>query len=243
MEELSERQKNILEIVIREHIENASPISSKFIEEKYSLGVSPATIRAELYNLIEKGYLFQPYTSSGRVPTDKGYRFFVDLLTEKEIKKIEKRIEKRMTREVEKMQAEIENRVHFIRQFTRFIAQSSSSLAVSYFPKDNILYKEGWKEVLSDPEFTDIEKIHDFMTLVEDFEEGIDSLYSENERTNCVRIYIGQESPFSKRDDFSVLISPCKISRKKGIFAMMGPKRMAYEKNINLVESIIKLLR
>ncbi len=238
MEDLTKRQSKILEIVIREYIYHASPISSKFIEEKYDLGVSPATIRNEMFELIEKKYLFQPHTSSGRVPTDKGYRFFVNLLSESQTKELEKRIVK----EIVQMKKEIDGRVHFIREFTRFLAQTSSSLTVSYFPKENLLYKEGWKEVLQDPEFIDIAKIHEFTTMVSDFEENIDSFLGQKKEDN-VQIIIGSESPFSKQHGFSILLSPCSISRKKGLLAIIGPKRMPYDKNILLVESIIKLLK
>ncbi len=237
MEELTERQKNILEIVIRDYIENAAPISSKYIEEEYDLNVSPATIRAELYCLIERGYLYQPYTSSGRVPTDKGYRFFVDILTEKEIKKLENKIIK----EVKKMQEEVEGRVRFLHEFTRLLAHTSSNLALSYFPKENVLLKEGWGDVFRDPEFDDAEKVRDFMGMVGDFEKYIDSFLSDNE-TDCIRIYIGSEAPFSKRKDFSVVVSSCRVLKRRGIFAFMGPKRMAYDRNIQLAESVIKLL-
>ncbi len=237
MTELTERQKSILEIVIREYIENALPISSKYIEEGYDLGVSPATIRAELFALIEKGYLYQPHTSSGRVPTDKGYRFFVDLLNEKEIKRLENKI----VREVQKMRDEIEGKIVFMREFTRFLAHTSSNLTLSYFPKENILLKEGWKEVLEDPEFNDVEKVRSFIGMVSDFEENIDSFLVEK-KENCLRVYIGNEAPFLKKHDFSVLVAPCKIMRKKGMLAILGPKRMAYDKNIYLIESIIKML-
>jgi len=238
MKELSERQKNILEIVIREYIENAAPISSKFIEKKYNLGVSPATIRAELFELIEKGYLYQPHTSAGRVPTDKGYRFFVDFLGEKEIQ----RLENRLAKEIKRMQREVEGKAHFIREFTRFLAQSSSSLTISYFPRESILLKEGWKSALLDPEFEDVEKIHDFMGMVEDFEKNIDSFFGDK-KEECIHVYIGSEAPFLKKHDFSVLISPCRIFKKRGLVAIMGPKRMAYDRNIYLVESIIKMMR
>jgi transcriptional regulator of heat shock response len=237
MEELTERQKNILEIVIREYIENALPISSKYLEEEYEMGVSPATIRGELYTLIEKGYLYQPHTSSGRVPTDKGYRFFVDLLNEKEIRRLEGKIIK----EVQKMQEEIEGRVHFMREFTRFLAHTSSGLSLSYFPKESILLKEGWEEVLNDPEFDDAKRVRDFMGMVSDFEENIDFFFSR-EKPECIQVYIGSEAPFLKKHDFSILIASCRILKKKGMLAILGPKRMAYEKNIYLVESIIKML-
>jgi transcriptional regulator of heat shock response len=237
MEELTERQKNILEIVIREYIESALPISSKYIEEEYELGVSPATIRGELYALIEMGYLYQPHTSSGRVPTDKGYRFFVDLLSEKEIKRLENKIIK----DVRKMQKEIAGKISFMREFTRFLAHTSSNLTLSYFPRESILLKEGWGEALKDPEFDDAERVRDFMGMVNNFEENIDS-FPLDENPHCIQIYIGSESPFSKKYDFSILVAPCKILRKKGMVAMMGPKRMAYDKNIRIIQSIIKTL-
>ncbi len=237
MKDLTERQKNILEIVIREYIENASPISSKYIEEEYDLGVSPATIRGELFELIERGYLCQLHTSSGRVPTDKGYRFFVDILIEKEIK----RMEKKFVNEVCKMREEIEERSLFLRGLTRLLAHSSSSLAVSYFPQENIFLKEGFGDVFRDPEFEDIEKIRSFIEMVDDFENNIDSFLLE-EKKEIMQVYIGKETPFSKRKDFSVLLSPCVFSKKRGLFAIMGPRRMSYEKNMALFENIIKLL-
>lgn len=237
MTDLTERQRNLLEIIIKEHIESASPISSKYIENEYDLGVSPATIRAEMYELIERGYLFQPHTSSGRVPTDKGYRFFVNNLSEREFKKIEGKL----IRRVRKMQKEIAVRSLFMREFTRFLAQTSSSLTVSYFPQDNILLKEGWGEVLKDPEFNDVTKVHGFLEMVSDFESNIDD-FLEPTKPECVRIYIGSETPFSKKEDFSIIISSCKIKKKDGCIAIMGPKRMPYEKNISLFDSIIKLL-
>jgi transcriptional regulator of heat shock response len=238
MDQLTERQQKILEIVIRDYIESALPISSKYIEEGYDLGVSPATIRAELYSLIEKGYLYQPHTSSGRVPTDKGYRFFVDLLSEKEIKRLENKIVK----EVRKMREEIEGKIVFMREFTRLLAHTSSGLTLSYFPTENLLLKEGWKEVLEDPEFDDAGRVRDFIGMVGDFEDNIDS-FLLTEKKDCLRVYIGSEAPFSKKHDFSILVAPCKIMKKKGMFAILGPKRMAYEKNIHLVESIIKMLQ
>ncbi len=238
MEELSIRQKYILEIAIKEYINHASPISSKFIENKYDLGVSPATIRGELYDLVEKGYLYQPHTSSGRVPTDKGYRFFVDNLTEKEAAKLEMK----MIEEIKRMKREIDGRVHFISEFTRFLANTSSSLTMSYFPRDHILLKEGWGKALQDPEFDDVKKVHRFTTMVDDFEENVDNFF-EDSKEQCLQVYIGKETPYFENIDFSVVVSSCSINKKKGYFAIMGPKRMAYDKNIQLVESIIDILK
>ncbi len=237
MMDLTERQKNILEIVIREYIKSAVPVSSVYIERRYGLGVSSATIRNELYELIEKGYLYQPHTSAGRVPTDKGYRFFVNLLDEREARELEHRLEE----EIERMRKEVEGRMHFLRELTRFLAQTSSGLAVSYFPRDSILLREGWEELLKDPEFNDVESVRNFMEMVGEFEDNIDSFMGDQEK-DCIRIYIGSEAPFERKYDFSVLVSPCRVSRRKGFFAIMGPKRMPYDKNIRLAESVIRFL-
>ncbi len=77
---LDERKARILRAVIEEHIETGIPVGSRIIARRYSLGVSSATIRNEMADLEETGYLDKPHTSSGRVPSDKGYRFYVDEL-------------------------------------------------------------------------------------------------------------------------------------------------------------------
>lgn len=78
--QLTERQKMILALVVREHVQTAQPVGSKRLSEDYGLEVSSATIRNEMAALAEAGYLRQPYTSAGRVPTEEGYRFFVGQL-------------------------------------------------------------------------------------------------------------------------------------------------------------------
>src|SRR5450756_2388209 len=77
MKELTDRQKNILTLVIHEYIRSAEPVGSMHIVENYRLDFSSATVRNELAELTEQGYLRQPHTSAGRVPTEEGYRYFV----------------------------------------------------------------------------------------------------------------------------------------------------------------------
>lgn len=77
MSELTERQKTILMLVIRDYIETAQPVGSNALVKRYHLDLSSATVRNELSKLDEKGYLRQPHTSAGRIPTEEGYRYFV----------------------------------------------------------------------------------------------------------------------------------------------------------------------
>jgi len=81
--DLSDRQLQILQAVISDYVENAEPVGSRSIAKKYDLGVSPATIRNEMSDLEEMGYLTHPHTSAGRVPSDKAYRLYVNNLMQK----------------------------------------------------------------------------------------------------------------------------------------------------------------
>lgn len=76
--ELSDRERQVLEAVIRSYVETAEPAGSRTISRRFGLGVSPATVRNTMADLEEKGFLFHPHTSAGRIPTDKAYRFYVD---------------------------------------------------------------------------------------------------------------------------------------------------------------------
>ena len=80
MRDLTERQEQILKIIVSTYVKSVNPIGSMTITKYYSEELSPATIRNEMHNLEERSYIRQPHTSAGRVPTDKGYRYFVDHL-------------------------------------------------------------------------------------------------------------------------------------------------------------------
>jgi heat-inducible transcriptional repressor len=80
LHELSERERRVLEAVVRSYVETAEPVGSRTISKRFALGVSPATIRNTMADLEEKGFLFHPHTSAGRIPTDKAYRVYVDAL-------------------------------------------------------------------------------------------------------------------------------------------------------------------
>ncbi len=76
--ELTDRERQVLEAVVRTYVDTAEPAGSRTVSRKFELGVSPATVRNTMSDLEEKGYLFHPHTSAGRIPTDQAYRFFVD---------------------------------------------------------------------------------------------------------------------------------------------------------------------
>ena len=80
---MDERKRRILKVITDDYITSAEPVGSRTIARKYDLGLSPATIRNEMADLEEEGYLQQPHTSAGRIPSDRGYRYYVDALMER----------------------------------------------------------------------------------------------------------------------------------------------------------------
>ncbi|HHX77151.1 MAG TPA: heat-inducible transcription repressor HrcA [Firmicutes bacterium] len=86
---LSERKKRILQVIVHDYISSAEPVGSRTISRRYKLSLSPATIRNEMADLEDLGYLEQPHTSAGRIPSQRGYRFYVDSLMEKPVLKKE----------------------------------------------------------------------------------------------------------------------------------------------------------
>lgn len=229
---ITERQTGILNSIIGEYINSAHPVSSQLLEKKYDFGIRPAAIRIEMQELADRGYLSQPHTSSGRVPTDKGYRFFVDNI-------IEKGLTENDFNEDRWANLEIEDTIKFIQSITKNLADLSTNLALIYLPDERILWKEGWESVLREPEFREEKFVFNFTRLLKSFEEGIEDL----EINSGIKIYIGKESPFPKVKDFSIICSKCHFPNKEeGIISIVGPKRMAYEKNISLINSLTKLL-
>ena len=89
MQELDERKLKILQAIIQNYLETGEPVGSRTISKYTDLNLSSATIRNEMSDLEELGYIIQPHTSAGRIPSDKGYRLYVDLLLKDKIKEVE----------------------------------------------------------------------------------------------------------------------------------------------------------
>lgn len=233
---ITERQKKILNIVVDEYISSAQPIGSEFLAKRYNFNVSPATLRNEMRGLTKNGYLFQPHTSAGRVPTDKGYRFFVDELLTANINEINLNL----VRKVEEI-GEFDNHLKLIQRITKNLAENSSGLAISYLADEGLLWKEGWEGVLQEPEFKERDFREQFLKMAENLEKEFKGFLGE--ASDLPQIYIGKENPFSEDKNFSIIISDCRFPDDlPGLVAILGPKRMSYKKNIELINSLVKLL-
>lgn len=225
---ITERQNKILNTIIGEYIESAKPVSSQLLEKKHNFEIRPAMLRIEMQKLTDEGFLHQPHTSAGRVPTDKGYRFFVDELLEERLNGFES---------ADWFDGEgIDDIIKFVQSLTKKMALASDALVLSYLEKEKIFLKEGWEEVLQEPEFEEREHIISFTRFLENLEENIENLQLNSE----IKVYIGKENPFKRAEDFSIIISKCQLGEEEGVISLLGPKRMDYDRNIGLMKSLWK---
>jgi transcriptional regulator of heat shock response len=233
---LSNRQEDILKKIVSQYIKQAEPISSDYLKRKYKTDLSPATIRNEMQKLTDMGYLYQPHTSAGRVPADKGYRYLVDSLISKEIDKL---IDETIRGEIDKIK-EIEDTFSFIQKINRILSNSSSGLVFSYLPQEDLCLRENWINVFKGPEFSLPGYTRSFLSMIDNLEKSINCFEMEDFTVN---VFIGQEVPMPRCNDFSIVISRCFFKDKETFLAILGPKRMSYTRNIPLINSVIKILK
>lgn len=122
------RKRQILQAVVEDYIATAEPVGSRTLARKWGLGVSPATIRNEMADLEDAGYLDQPHTSAGRIPSDKGYRYYVDQLLEPEPPRPE---------EIKRIEADLGARremMHLAQAAARLMAELSPYAALAVVP-------------------------------------------------------------------------------------------------------------
>lgn len=143
---MDERKKQILHAIIKDYISTAEPVGSRAVAKKYNLGVSPATIRNEMSDLEDLGYIEQPHTSAGRRPSNKGYRYYVDSLMEKETLD-----EKSMSAIRQFLSHQLNEMDFFMRQCCQMISHLTNYTAIVSLPQAGKGKLEKIQLVLLDP--------------------------------------------------------------------------------------------
>lgn len=218
--ELEEREANILEIIIRDYIHYACPVSSQRVLECKSLPWSPATIRSTMAELENGGYLSQPHTSAGRVPTQKGYRFFVDNIMEDTI------LPRHFTEQL--------RRAKELRKRLKTIAEGTHLLALGYHEDTHTLVTFGMEQLLQEPEFADQHRVRQLGTLLDTLSEAIEEYEEKVEDKKNILVFIEEENPVPEARFASVVATTC--DNGAGLLLTIGPSRMNY----SLAASVLK---
>ena len=232
---MNKRQQKIIAAVIEEYTNTAVPVSSEILVKKYITGVSPATVRNDMNVLEKEGFLYQPHVSAGRIPTDKGYRYFVEeVMKDRELSKDD---QKKLQGEVLKLKAQ-NNRL--MRTTAKLLSSFSGGLAISALEKNFSDF--GVKELLQNPEFKEIDEFCKIAEVLDYIDENVDAIFKQM-KTGETQIFIGADNPIKQIENCSMVVSPYETKQgEKGVLAIIGPKRMKYAKNKSLLEYMKKLL-
>lgn len=221
---ISERKKLILQTLVKEYIKTAQPVSSGVLVEKYKLDISPATVRNELMELEDEGYIFQPHTSAGRVPTEAAYELeLASSHKKKDLKEVERKA----------LENAFSNNEASFRQTAKLIAELSNGAVFWAFHK-NDLYYTGLSNLFSQPEFTRVDMVCDVSEIIDRLEEIISDVFEDFE--NGQQVLIGSKNPFGAF--LSTVLVKYKSNKQSGLFGILGPMRMDYARNLALVEFI-----
>ena len=223
---MNERNRLILETIVKEYIKSAQPVSSGVLVEKYKLDVSPATVRNKMMELEEEGYIFQPHTSSGRVPTELAYELIVKKIQDKKSGKLKEANTKILEDLFNYDEAAL-------KKTAKKIAELSDGAVFWAFHK-NDLYYTGLSNLFAQPEFKEVDAVQDFSVIIDRMEEIIDDIFEELKAGE--QVLIGPKNPFG--NFLSTVLVKYSKNNQTGIFGIVGPMRMDYGHNLALVRFI-----
>jgi len=218
------RTLQILSALIEDFIETANPVASKKLLESHEINVSSATVRNEFSILEEVGLIHSPHVSAGKVPTEKGYRFFVDEILEAE--REEKVVSGIFAKHVENYK--IQKSKESVFDVLRLVARLSGNVAFATVENDRTFYI-GLSNVLRAPEFiANPERAAQIVEILEGrerFERLLDSL---NLPENEIKIFIGEENLLDEISSCAMILSKFSTKNLRGKIGILGPMRMKY---------------
>lgn len=256
--EPGQRDDLILDLLIKAYIETAEPIGSRTISRQTDIGLSPASIRNVMADLEERGLLKQPHTSAGRIPTDRGYRYWVDRLmqperlTEEEIEHIHAELSRVRTVEalaerICKVISELTGnavlvylkslkRVSFLNHLLEELVEAQR--LAEFLEEEPELFIDGASRMIDQPEFQDIAKMRALLHL---FDEKLAFLetFLRAPADDAVHVQIGHENTRQTLGDVSVVSKDCRLGPTPfGSVAVVGPTRMNYPKIVSIVDYV-----
>lgn len=229
------RRRAVLNATINRYIQKAIPVASEDIALDFDL--SSATIRNIFAELEEVGLLTHPYTSGGRIPTNKGYRYYVDfLISQGELLEQDKEI---ILNEYKKGIKRLEDALEMTSELISTVTHSAG--ITSFLEWQDRFFCKGLSHILEQPEFQSFENIRILIKLIEDKERLLDII--NRDFSGKVKVYIGDELDCPEIEGCSLVVSYyCLKDKTSGRLAALGPMRMEYSHIIPALEYISDVL-
>jgi transcriptional regulator of heat shock response len=232
------RKNQIFSAIVEHFIKTAQPVGSKTIIMSYNFKVSPATVRNDMAELEKQGFLTQPHTSAGRIPTDQGYRMYVDELADYSQAQTLAQETLRTLRE----QSKADEAKQKVQRAVGLLSQSSPNLAFATIPENDRTFFMGFSKMLRQPEFLEAPmQASQVMEVIEDsqhFLKGLQNLELDEQ----VKIFIGEENILAGIESCSLIVAKYTFKGFDGFIGILGPKRMPYAYNSALITEVRKLL-
>jgi len=223
------RKEELLKLIIENYVATAEPVGSKFLVDSAELDVSGATVRNEMRELEEVGYLVQPHTSAGRIPSEAGYRYYVEHLMRPES------LKGADARELSRVVAGERDSTHKRKAVARFTAEYVGNAVIIAWQRHS-LYYTGLAYLFVQPEFRDMAHTVRISSLFDECEDRIDDLFSASEG-NEPTVLIGKDNPLG-----SLCGTVTMRLRGESLMAIVGPWRMPYGRVVGLLQAIRSIL-
>lgn len=221
MVELTDRQIQILKIIIEEYINTAEPVGSETLDKKYNLGVSPATIRNEMVKLTEQGFLKQPHTSAGRIPTPMALKFYIqNLMQQKEMS---------VTDEVnvkQKIWDFREKQDRLLREATKALAEKTHALAISSTNEGDVYYA-GTANLLDLIEFYDMMVTKSVLSILDEADFWWD-LFGKGPHDMPYHVVFGEDLKNQYLTNCSLVYTLVETPKIECGIGIVGPARMNF---------------
>lgn len=227
---MTKRQGEILAEIVRLYADSAEPVSSR--ELAHSFGLSSATIRAEMSALEEAGYIFQPHVSAGRVPTDAGYRYFVNEISM--VPTAPKRSIQTISKRVDSLKDRTDGAI-------KIAAETLSEMTgnMAFATLSDSVYFHGMSQLFSQPEFVNMAQVNQAARFLDAMQGWLQSADIET-----MQVYIGQENPIVRTSGLTMIVNRFQSPYSdRSYIGIVGPTRQSYEKVLNLVEGTSKALQ
>lgn len=236
MTDLTDRQVQILKAVVEEYTQTAEPVGSETLDRKYNLGVSPATIRNEMAYLVELGYLKQPHTSAGRIPTPNAIKLYInDLMRERNLTVAEEVSAK------EKIWEKRHDIDQVLRSATYELARRTGCIGVAVTDEMK-MYSSGYAYVLDLPEFYDIDVTRTVLGLLDEAHALMD-LFRLSQGEREVHILVGDELGNEFLEPVGLVYMDFHTTQHKGSLGIIGSTRLDYPYVVPLVRHFGHLIQ
>jgi heat-inducible transcriptional repressor len=230
------RQQKILEAILDSFIKNALPVGSKHLAEFYELRWSPATIRSEMAALEEAGYIKQPHTSAGRIPTSRAYRMLVDQMKNGE------NAASQAKKDILNYQHEyyLKQTKEKLYDIVSILAGVTQNISFATLPDKHHVFYIGISNILRQPEFYSHPETA--TQVVEVLENQLADALRELSINEDGAIFIGEENILDEFQSCSLLAAPYIYKGFKGVMGVLGSTRMDYAYNMAALKSAVHLL-